>query len=111
MNRTQLSPPTRARLERLFAEADRAEAERLLAEDCGRNLPFCEEHSPEQLERIRFAALKQSAGRIEALVEAIVLAQTDWRDLLVAADFANDVRAHEAWWPADAPSRAPEGGD
>ncbi|MDP3939643.1 MAG: hypothetical protein Q8R92_16120 [Deltaproteobacteria bacterium] len=33
------------------------------------------------------------------LVDAIALAQTDWRDVLVGADFAEDPLAHESWWP------------
>jgi len=99
MSITPLSPATRLRLEALFDQEQRAEAERLIAEDCGANLPFCESYSPEQLERIRFAALKLSDGRLEALVDAIVLAQTDWRDLLVSADFADDVQAHRSWLP------------
>jgi hypothetical protein len=34
---------------------------------------------------------------LDALIQAIELAQTDWRDLLVAAGFAVDVHAHELW--------------
>lgn len=98
-----LSDPTRARLEALFDPADVDEARELLVEDCADNLPFCADHDATGLERIRFAALEQSRGTLEGLVDAIALAATDWRDLLVAAGFANDVRAHLAWWPdADA---------
>jgi hypothetical protein len=49
---------------------------------------------------VRFAALKLSEGRLDRLEEAIKLAQTDWRDLLVAAGFAHDVEAHLNWLPA-----------
>ncbi len=52
------------------------------------------------MERLRFAAIKLSKGELNTLLDAIVLAQTDWRDLLVAAGFANDVHAHQSWLPS-----------
>ncbi len=57
--------------------------------------------SKTDLERCHFAALRLSNGNLEALVEAIELAQTDYRDLLMAADFGKDVLAHLNWLPAD----------
>ncbi|HXK17899.1 MAG TPA: hypothetical protein VNG33_08855 [Polyangiaceae bacterium] len=51
------------------------------------------------LDRIRFAAVRFSGGRLSSLQEAVRLAQTDWRDLLVAAGFADDVNAHQKWQP------------
>jgi len=83
----------------LFKEQDRPDATRWLTEECGRNLPFCENSTPQSLERIRFAALKLSAGDLMGLLEAIELAKADWRDLLMAAGFGEDVRAHEFWIP------------
>jgi hypothetical protein len=41
--------------------------------------------------------LKLSAGNIDKLKAAIELAKTDWRDLLVAAGFADDTTAHKRW--------------
>jgi hypothetical protein len=52
---------------------------------------------------VRFAALKLSAGGMDRLRKAIELAKTDWRDLLVAAEFANDVNAHKRWSPLSRP--------
>jgi hypothetical protein len=66
-----------------------------LSDECGPNLT---EH-PELLERIRIAVLKLSHGDLNALQRAIDLAQHDWRDVLVAAGFADDINAHESWWP------------
>ena len=63
----------------------------LLIHQCGNNLPFCEKQDEFQLERIRFSALKLSAG--------IKLAKEDWRDLIVAAGFATDITAHKQWVP------------
>jgi hypothetical protein len=66
---------------------------------CGNNLPSCDDDDEFQLERIRFSALKLSAGNIDKLRDAIKLAKTDWRDLIVAAGFANDPTAHKRWLP------------
>ena len=95
-----LSQGTIQRLEKLFAYPDRAAVASLLIEECGSNLAFGKSSTPEDLERIRFAVLKLSDGNVTKLLEAIQLAQLDWRDLLVAADFADDLRAHSVWWPA-----------
>jgi len=72
---------------------------RLLFAECGNNLPFLENYDARQLERFQFAALKWSEGNLDRLFQAIDLAQKDWRDLLVAAEFAHDVSEHERWIP------------
>ena len=71
----------------------------LLRTDCADNLPFCEELTAASLERIRYAVLKISGGSVSKLVDAVLLAQEDWRDALVAAGFGDDSSAHETWWP------------
>jgi hypothetical protein len=53
----------------------------------------------EDSERLRSAALRVSHGDLRALADAIALGQADWRDLLVAAGFADDLHAHEEWTP------------
>jgi hypothetical protein len=92
-----LSPETRRRLHLLFRPSDQAEAEELLVQECGNNLPFLENSDEYGLERFRFAALKLSDGDLNKLYEEVGLAQQDWRDLLVAAGFAEDVNAHKHW--------------
>ena len=82
-----ISPTTKQHLDVLFSVDDRPAAERAL-------LGWSEDS-----ERLCFAALRLSHGDLRALDEAITLGRTDWRDLLVAADFADDVHAHEAWVP------------
>jgi len=82
-----LTSTTRQHLDALFSVDDRSAAEAAL-------LRWLEDS-----ERLRFAALRLSHGDLRALAEAIKLGQTDWRDLLVAADFADDIRAHEKWVP------------
>lgn len=99
MANVSLSSETRSRLEALFAPSEQAEAEQLLVELCGNNLPFCDDSDATSLERLRFAALKISGGRLAELYSAVELANIDWRDLLVAADFAYDVEAHKSWVP------------
>ena len=82
-----LSPTTTQHLKTLFSVGDRRAAEQAL-------LSWSEDS-----ERLRFAALRSSHGDLRALDDAITLGQTDWRDLLVAADFADDIHAHEKWTP------------
>jgi hypothetical protein len=99
MANVPLSPATLSRLKALFSPSEQSEAEELLVELCGSNLPFCENSDSTSLERLRFAALKLSGGRLSELYSAVDLANTDWRDLLVAAGFADDVEAHKSWFP------------
>jgi len=94
-----LSAETQRRLEAVFARGLRQEAEALLVEECGVNLPRYQHADSDALERVRFAALKLSEGTLNGLCDAIQLAQDDWRDLLVAADFADDIHAHKNWLP------------
>lgn len=95
-----LSAATRLRVTALFRAEDVETAERLLAHECGETLPlFGNAATPVSLERIRFAAIRMSGGDLEHLRRAIELAQTDWRDLLVAANFADDPGAHRRWRP------------
>jgi hypothetical protein len=94
-----LSPVTERRVAALFGEKIKAEACALLIDECGNNLPFCQDLDEFKLERIRFAALKLSGGDIDRLKRAIHVAKHDWRDLLMAAGFAHEVTAHERWFP------------
>src|SRR5215471_4131598 len=96
----RLSAKTEEHVAALFPAESTDEVDDLLLYQCGNNLPFCENSDEFQLERIRFAALKLSRGDIQKLRDAIKLAQTDWRDLLVSAGFAHDVNAHKRWSPS-----------
>jgi hypothetical protein len=82
----------------LFAPSDRPEAEAMLVNQCGNGLPLLEKFDMIQLERVRFAALKLSDGKLELLRQAVDLAKTDWRDLLMSAGFGN-VDEHTHWLP------------
>ena len=59
--------------------------------------PLIEALNEVDIERIESAVLRISQGSIEKLQSAIDLAELDWRDVLVAAEFANDLSAHKAW--------------
>ncbi|HEX9988346.1 MAG TPA: hypothetical protein VGE45_07705 [Chloroflexia bacterium] len=95
----ELSEATWERLRRLFPPQQQEEAARLLADECGNNLPFCEDLGPVGLERIRFAVLKLSGGNIDELRTSIEAAQADWRDVLMWSGFGESITAHESWYP------------
>jgi hypothetical protein len=46
------------------------------------------------MERIRFAVLKLGVKSASAFESAMLLAKTDWRDLLMEAGFGEDLEAH-----------------
>lgn len=87
-----VSPLNESQTRRQFAKADVEHALRLLGEGIGGS-----RDAPALVERIRSAAIRVSDGKLDALEQAIALAALDWRDLLVAAEFANDANAHLRW--------------
>ncbi len=90
-----LTPLVQAVLARRFRAADRQTIAALLAEQCGATLPLIRD--PAHAERIQLAVLKLARGRVDALLDHLAQAQLDWRDVLVAADFGNDLQAHLRW--------------
>ena len=86
--RPRLSPGTRRRLEIVFAKEDQPAAEAILVNECT--------NPPLGSERIRYAALKVSGGKLEGLTKAVQLAKADWRDLLLSAGFG-EITAHKQW--------------
>lgn len=90
-----LSPHTKQLIDSLFSPTEAVEASQWVEQECGNNLPFCKDYDEHKMERIRFAALKLSQGNMHKLLKAIDMARRDWRDLLMAADFGNDLSAHE----------------
>ncbi len=91
-----LSPRTWQLVQRIFPD-DAEAAGKLLVEQCGQNLPFCRDYDEVQLERLRFAALKISEGKLDRLQKAVNQAQRDWRDELVWAGFADRLEVHNLW--------------
>jgi hypothetical protein len=50
------------------------------------------------VERCHFAVPKLSNGKLDQLIQAITLAQTDYRDLLMSAGFGEEIGAHWDWY-------------
>lgn len=94
----ELSEKTIEIINVLFLYNDRKQVEELLKMECAENVFFCENMNPFEMERIRFSVLKLSQGEISKLLDAIELAQTDWRDLFMAAGFG-DLNSYKQWNP------------
>jgi hypothetical protein len=93
----KLSPRTKQLVELIFSPAQVDEAVHWLEEECGNNLPLCQNNDAPGMERIRFAALKLSDGNMLKLLRAIDEARMDWRDLIMAEGFGTDLNAHQKW--------------
>ena len=99
---TPLEPRVEAVLNALFPESARSNAVIALKTDCGpATIPGLTLH--DGCERVRLAALKLSNGDLDNLHDAIAVAQTDYRDLLMAAGFGSP-GLHVLW--ADAKTKA-----
>ena len=72
-----------AQIRSAFPPADQADVERLLIDECGTNLPFLAENRESDIQRIRTAVLKLSAGNAEKFLYWLEVAKQDWRDVLV----------------------------
>jgi hypothetical protein len=96
---SRVSLETERRIALLFPPDQRELVRVILSEECGNNLPFLNDLDEVKLERFQFAALKLSAGDLDKFDHAIALAKRDWRDLLMAAGFGEDVNAHASWLP------------
>lgn len=95
-----LSRESEKRLVLLFPRTQHDLVRATLLEKCGSMLPGLESVNDVTIDRYRFAVLKLSNGNIDKLNKAILLAQTDCRDLLVAAGFGENLTAHESWLSA-----------
>lgn len=94
---TGLSKRTKVVIQRMFPTQQQDDVEQFLTEECSANLLFLENTNEIELERIRFAVLKLSGGDLNQLLRNIQGAQTDWRDVLMAAGFGYDIAVHDAW--------------
>jgi hypothetical protein len=99
MGTPPLTPETERRIVLLFRTEQQEAVRMALLEECGHNLPFLKNLDGAAMDRYRFAVLKLSQGNLPEFRDAIRLAKADWRDLLVAAGFANHLDAHAAWLP------------
>lgn len=85
------------RVHRLFAPSTARLALDLLERISPEVLPLVK--TERGAERVRFAVLKLSEGNLDKMKAAIAQALIDWRDVLMAAGFGEDVHAHESWSP------------
>jgi hypothetical protein len=92
-----LSDDVRRTIDALFPEDDRDRAAQILDEGCNRNVFILKDATDAHLERVQMAAVKVSEGRSDKLEYAVDLAQKDWRDLLMYAEFGTDADAHKSW--------------
>lgn len=83
----------------LFSGQHRDAVEKYLLETFGDNFPGVDPDYVQLAERIRFAVLKLSEGDLKKLQAAIERTAVDWRDTLMAVDFAVDQSIHLAWKP------------
>jgi len=97
MSESAISPETQRRIDLLFPSEQRAVVAATLSSEFPSILSPMKLNAVQQ-ERWHFAVLKLSGGDLERLQDAIRLAKTDWRDLLVAAGFGL-VDAHRTWLP------------
>ena len=95
----ELRPETQRRVALLFSEEKRAEATRLLVEDCGYNLAGVGRNG-DLVQQVRYAALKVSKGDLDRLRQAIGVAKLDYRDIIVKAGFLT-ATAHKRWMPGE----------
>ena len=79
-------------------ESYREHIRSVLENQIGTNIPFCADATAEGMERIRFAVIRLLAEDRLKEEDVVALAKTDWRDLLIAANFGHDTRAHSAWY-------------
>ncbi len=94
---TSLSKRTILLANALFDEPALSRIKKVLEEEVGEDLPFCDDSSPEQMERLRFAALNLIHRDVADWDWVIELAKSDWRDLLMAADFGH-VLEHDKYF-------------
>ena len=92
-----ITQETKRRVESLFPKPEWGTVISLLSTRCAQNLPGLASCSSEELERFQFAVLKISSGQLSKFYQAIDLANTDWRDLLMVAGFGEDLNAHKSW--------------
>jgi hypothetical protein len=95
MGSPPLSPETEKRIELLFPVEEQERVRVILVDECGHNIPGWKMAN---VERVRFAALKLSEGKIHKLCGAVDLAKIDFRDVLMAAGFG-EIDSYKLWMP------------
>lgn len=95
-----LSVRCQSAIDCIFPSAEASVARELFANKCGENLPLLTGRFAE-IERVQMAMLKLSEGNLGKLIDLVRDAQTDWRDILLAAFPVSDDAL--TWDPAISP--------
>jgi hypothetical protein len=83
----ELTPLVIKKVRQSFPPDQQSAAIHLLEKECSRNLPFSEDDSAQDLERVRLAVLKVARGSLVELRRQIDVAKRDWRDVLNSAEY------------------------
>ena len=95
---TEITQKTAKIIVTLFSKNEQSIVIDEIESNCSTNVPGCDNWTNVQLERIWFAVLKLSNGELIRLEASVKLVNTDFRDLLMAADFGYDLEAHNKWY-------------
>ena len=95
-----LSQRTSRIAEILLQDSDRSRITSRLITETAENIPMWHDFTPEGMERIRFAVLKLIVQNPKNENIAFNHAQMDWRDIFMAAGFAESATEHESWYEA-----------
>lgn len=95
-----LSDDTRRAAEILLDSAIRSRIEERLVAETSEEIPMWHNFTPEGMERIRFSVIKLIAQNPQNEDIAFNHAKMDWRDLFLAAGFADSATEHERWFQA-----------
>jgi len=95
MDGPRLTPKTEKRLALMFPPDEQEQARTILLEECGTNIPGWQSAN---LERLHFAVLKLSDGKLDALQARVNRAKRDFRDVLMAAGFG-EPDSYRRWLP------------
>ena len=93
----QLTEDTKNVVDLLFSSDEAKELKERLQAELSNGLVFAAYSTPESRERIWLAVIKKCKETLNPWDTWFELAKTDWRDLLMAADFGHDTTAHMKW--------------
>lgn len=83
----ELTPLILKKVEESFPPDQQLDVISMLKKECAHNLPFCEDDTAQELERVRPAVVKNSGGNLAELRRQIELAKRDGRDVLSSAEY------------------------
>lgn len=91
-----LSNKTMLLIDALFGTEDRERIKARILDEVSTNIPYCDESSPEEMERIRFSVIRLLHEKRMSENDIFELAYKDWRDLFMAAAH-DELDSHSKW--------------